>query len=70
MTLYLHLLHSNTQSEVVPDGFGVAYMIKERSLHFNIVCTGLGADRLHYYLGEAARDMCDIFDAELAAKAK
>ncbi|KAI9228385.1 MAG: acyltransferase ChoActase/COT/CPT [Piptocephalis tieghemiana] len=48
--------------EVVPDGFGVAYMIKDRSIHFNIVSQNQGSDRLAYFLQEAATDMGRIFE--------
>lgn len=48
--------------EVVPDGFGVAYMVKERSLHFNVVSMKLGSHRLVHYLSEAADDMRDILE--------
>ncbi|KAJ1659040.1 Carnitine O-acetyltransferase mitochondrial [Dispira simplex] len=48
--------------EVVPDGYGLAYMIKNDSLHFNITCvsdpaTPVNADHLLYYLQQAADDM-------------
>lgn len=35
-------------------------MINENSIQFNIVCKGLGADRMSFYLNEAAGDIRDI----------
>ncbi|KAJ1927133.1 Carnitine O-acetyltransferase mitochondrial [Tieghemiomyces parasiticus] len=54
--------------EVVPDGYGLAYMIKDDSLHFNVTCAnepGMDATRLHHYLEEAANDMRDVFKASI-----
>ncbi|KAH8172653.1 choline/Carnitine o-acyltransferase domain-containing protein [Sarocladium implicatum] len=47
-------------SQVIDEGFGIAYMINENSLNFNIVSKGLGSDRMSYYLNEAASDMRDL----------
>ncbi|KAI9663066.1 MAG: Carnitine O-acetyltransferase mitochondrial [Bathelium mastoideum] len=47
-------------SQVVDDGWGIAYMINENSIQFNIVCKRLGADRMSFYIDEAASDMRDI----------
>ncbi|KAF2667484.1 carnitine O-acetyltransferas-like protein [Microthyrium microscopicum] len=47
-------------SQVIDDGFGLAYMINEHSIQFNVVCKGLGAERMSFYLNEAAGDMRDI----------
>ncbi|KAI9672544.1 MAG: Carnitine O-acetyltransferase mitochondrial [Caeruleum heppii] len=58
-------------SQVVDDGWGVAYMINENSLQFNIVSKGLGSDRMSFYLAEAAGDMRDLLLPTLEApKAK
>ncbi|KFH41410.1 Carnitine O-acetyltransferase-like protein [Hapsidospora chrysogenum ATCC 11550] len=58
-------------SQVIDDGFGIAYMINENSLNFNIVSKGLGSDRMSYYLNEAAGDMRDLLIPTLEApKAK
>ncbi|TPX61639.1 hypothetical protein PhCBS80983_g00947 [Powellomyces hirtus] len=56
--------------EVVPDGFGIAYMVKERSLHFNVASLNeMRPDRMHHYLAEALRDMRVVFEASMAASA-
>ncbi|KAI8055789.1 acyltransferase ChoActase/COT/CPT [Syncephalis plumigaleata] len=55
--------------EVVPDGYGVAYMIKENSLHFNVTSMKLGSKQMTHYLAEAADDMRQVMEASLAAEA-
>ncbi|KAF2752898.1 acyltransferase ChoActase/COT/CPT [Pseudovirgaria hyperparasitica] len=58
-------------SEVIPDGWGIAYMINENSLNFNIVSKKLGNERMSHYLNEAAGDIRDILLPSLEApKAK
>ncbi|MCJ1413867.1 Carnitine O-acetyltransferase mitochondrial [Xylographa parallela] len=58
-------------SQVVDDGFGIAYMINENSIQFNIVSKGLGSERMSFYLNEAAGDIRDILLPTLEApKAK
>lgn len=58
-------------SQVIDAGFGIAYMINENSLNFNVVSKGLGSDRMSYYLNEAANDMRDLLTPTLEApKAK
>jgi carnitine O-acetyltransferase len=58
-------------SQVVDDGFGIAYMVNENSLQFNVVCKGLGAERMSFYLNEAAGDIRDLLMPSLEApKAK
>ncbi|KAH7022468.1 acyltransferase ChoActase/COT/CPT [Ilyonectria destructans] len=47
-------------SQVIDAGFGIAYMINENSLNFNVVSKGLGSDRMSYYLSEAASEMRDL----------
>ncbi|CAK7211530.1 Carnitine O-acetyltransferase mitochondrial [Sporothrix bragantina] len=58
-------------SQVVDEGFGIAYMINENSLNFNIVSKGLGSDRMSFYLNEAANDIRELLTPSLEApKAK
>ena len=46
-------------------------MINENSIQFNVVCKGLGANRMSFYLNEAAGDVRDIMIPTLEdAKAK
>ncbi|KAL6920755.1 hypothetical protein FSST1_004781 [Fusarium sambucinum] len=52
-------------SQVIDAGFGIAYMINENSLNFNIVSKGLGSDRMSYYLNEAANDMRELLTPTL-----
>ncbi|POS82940.1 acyltransferase ChoActase/COT/CPT [Erysiphe pulchra] len=47
-------------SQVVDDGWGIAYMINENSIQFNIVSKGLGTERMSFYLNEAAGDIRDL----------
>jgi carnitine O-acetyltransferase len=55
-------------SQVIDDGFGIAYMVNENSLNFNIVCKRIGANRMSYYLNEAANDLRDLLMPDLAAQ--
>uniref|UniRef100_A0A1D1YFG2 Carnitine O-acetyltransferase, mitochondrial n=1 Tax=Anthurium amnicola TaxID=1678845 RepID=A0A1D1YFG2_9ARAE len=48
--------------EVVPDGYGVAYMINNDSLNFNIVSLRLNNDVLRHYLKESATEMRQVFE--------
>ncbi|KAJ6155315.1 hypothetical protein N7470_005881 [Penicillium chermesinum] len=57
-------------SQVIDDGFGVAYMINENSLNFNIVCKRLGAHRFSYFLNEAASELRDVLMPDLLAQAE
>ncbi|CAP71506.1 uncharacterized protein PODANS_6_1340 [Podospora anserina S mat+] len=58
-------------SQVIDEGFGIAYMINENSLNFNIVSKGLGSEKMSYYLSEAAGEMRDLLIPTLEApKAK
>ncbi|EWZ46867.1 carnitine O-acetyltransferase [Fusarium oxysporum f. sp. radicis-lycopersici 26381] len=52
-------------SQVIDAGFGIAYMINENSLNFNVVSKGLGSDRMSYYLNEAANDMRELLTPTL-----
>ncbi|ORZ39107.1 acyltransferase ChoActase/COT/CPT [Catenaria anguillulae PL171] len=54
--------------EVVPDGYGLAYMIKEKSIHVNIVSQHLGNLRFRHYLTEALQDMRVAFESVVAAQ--
>ncbi|KAI2635393.1 acyltransferase ChoActase/COT/CPT [Xylaria nigripes] len=47
-------------SQVIDGGFGIAYMINENSLNFNIVSKGLGSEKMSYYINEAAGDLRDL----------
>ncbi|KAI9833725.1 MAG: Carnitine O-acetyltransferase mitochondrial [Thelocarpon superellum] len=47
-------------SQVIDEGFGIAYMINENSIQFNVVSKGLGSERMSFYLNEAAGDIRDI----------
>ncbi|KAM7204438.1 carnitine acetyl transferase [Naviculisporaceae sp. PSN 640] len=47
-------------SQVIDDGFGIAYMINENSINFNIVSKGLGSNKMSHYLNEAAGEMRDL----------
>ncbi|KAI8941647.1 hypothetical protein NX059_002860 [Plenodomus lindquistii] len=58
-------------SQVIDDGWGIAYMINENSIQFNVVSKGLGSDKMSFYLNEAAGDMRDLMLPTLEApKAK
>lgn len=64
--------------EVQPDGFGIAYMIKNNSLHFNVASVKdltvhgtksvAGTQKMRAYLEEAADDMRHVFEAGLPAE--
>lgn len=47
-------------SQVIDGGFGIAYMINENSINFNIVSKGLGSNKMSFYLNEAAGEMRDL----------
>jgi len=47
-------------SQVIDDGWGLAYMINENSIQWNVVSKGLGSERMSFYLNEAAGDVRDI----------
>jgi carnitine O-acetyltransferase len=57
--------------EVVPDGYGVAYMIKDQSIHFNVGClVEMDGKGLHDQLFKACKDMQEVCEAALQPKAK
>jgi len=58
-------------SQVVDEGWGIAYMINENSIQFNVCSNGLGSERMSFYLNEAAGDIRDLLMPTLEApKAK
>lgn len=58
-------------SQVIDGGFGIAYMINENNLQFNIVSKKLGADKMNFYLTDAANDIRELMESEIeAAKSK
>ncbi|KAF2154349.1 carnitine O-acetyltransferas-like protein [Myriangium duriaei CBS 260.36] len=58
-------------SQVVDEGWGMAYMINENSIQFNIVSKRLGVERMSHFLNEAAGDIRDLMLPSLEpAKAK
>ncbi|KAI1336288.1 acyltransferase ChoActase/COT/CPT [Xylariaceae sp. FL0016] len=58
-------------SQVIDAGFGIAYMINENSINFNVVSKGLGSQKMSHYLNEAAGDIRDLLLPTLEApKAK
>ncbi|KAL1925629.1 uncharacterized protein VTP21DRAFT_512 [Calcarisporiella thermophila] len=54
--------------EVVPDGFGVAYMVKDDVLQFNVVSKGLGSPRLCAELEKALVDIRALLSKPVAKK--
>ncbi|KAK9675261.1 Carnitine O-acetyltransferase mitochondrial [Basidiobolus ranarum] len=55
--------------EVVPDGFGIGYIIKNNALHFNVTSMHLGSKTLNHLLAESAEEMKQIFEEDLAKQA-
>ncbi|KAF9212750.1 Carnitine O-acetyltransferase mitochondrial, partial [Podila verticillata] len=52
--------------EVVPDGYGVAYMVNENNLSFNVASMKeMHPERLHHYLKESASEMRALFEQTL-----
>lgn len=58
--------------EVVPEGLGIAYSIKNRSIQFNIACRQHGnwAARMGHLLEESLVEMQQLFAADAAVGAK
>lgn len=52
-------------SQVIDQGWGLAYMINENSLQFNIVSKSLGAEKMRFYLEEAAFDIAELLRPEI-----
>ncbi|KAG0296614.1 Carnitine O-acetyltransferase mitochondrial [Linnemannia gamsii] len=48
--------------EVVPDGYGCAYMVKETELYFCVTSLGLGSKEFGQYIAEALEDMRFTFE--------
>lgn len=57
-------------SQVIDDGYGIAYMINENSIQFNVVSKGLNSERMSHYLNEAASDVRDVMMTTVQEKAK
>ncbi|KPI40817.1 Carnitine O-acetyltransferase, mitochondrial [Cyphellophora attinorum] len=57
-------------SQVIDQGWGIAYMINENSIQFNIVSKQLGCERMSFYLNEAAGDIRDMLTPGLQPQAK
>ncbi|KAI9146560.1 acyltransferase ChoActase/COT/CPT [Paraphysoderma sedebokerense] len=55
--------------EVVEDGYGLAYMIKNNSIHINVTSMKLGAERLRFYLTESLKEMREMFEKTTAPDA-
>ncbi|KAL6245434.1 Carnitine O-acetyltransferase mitochondrial [Rhinocladiella similis] len=47
-------------SQVIDQGWGIAYMINENNIQFNVVSKKLGCERMSFYLNEAANDIRDL----------
>ena len=45
-------------------------MINENSVQFNIVCKNLGAERMAFFLNEAAGDIKNVLNASMETKSK
>lgn len=60
-------------SQVIDEGFGLAYLVNSDWLHVHISCrkgNGLRSDYMKYYLTEAANEMKQVLSTQLPAKAK
>lgn len=60
-------------SQVIDDGYGLAYMINSEWIHVHISCkkgNGLRSDHLKWYLTESANQMKDVLKTSLPPKAK
>nr|KAJ3419227.1 Carnitine O-acetyltransferase mitochondrial [Polyrhizophydium stewartii] len=53
--------------EVVPDGYGVAYQVKDNAFHFNLVSLFLKNDHFQTYFHEALHEMRTVFEATIPA---
>lgn len=51
--------------EVVPDGYGIAYMVKNNSMQFNLCSIKLNNHHLQTYFHEALHEMRDVFEATI-----
>lgn len=60
-------------SQVIDEGFGLAYLVNSEWLHVHISCKkgyGLRSDYMKYYLTEAANEMKQVLSTQLASKPK
>lgn len=60
-------------SQVIDEGFGLAYLVNSDWLHVHISCKkgfGLRSDYMKYYLTEAANEMKQVLSTQLPAKSK
>ncbi|KAF8532833.1 acyltransferase ChoActase/COT/CPT [Trichophaea hybrida] len=57
-------------SQVIDQGFGIAYMVNKNTLQFNIASKKLGADKMLFYLTEAANEVRELMETEVEVKAK
>ncbi|RPA94175.1 hypothetical protein L873DRAFT_1814903 [Choiromyces venosus 120613-1] len=57
-------------SQVIDQGYGIAYMINENTLQFNVVSKKQGCDRMQFYLTDAANEIRELMESELETKAK
>ncbi|PRT54443.1 Carnitine O-acetyltransferase, mitochondrial [Wickerhamiella sorbophila] len=57
-------------SEVIPEGFGCAYMINANNLQVNICSKKMGSHKFQSYLEEAANELAKLLSAETGTKAK
>lgn len=63
---------------VVPDGYGIAYEVNQRTMAFNVTCLKenpeknfeLHAERMVHYLREAGDHMRDVWSAGMEIKAR
>lgn len=49
--------------QVVPDGYGIAYMVNSNSMQFNLVSLFLKNEHLQHYFHEALHEMRAVFEA-------
>lgn len=57
--------------QVQDDGFGVAYMVKNQSMHFNLGSkASVDGVLFKHYFGEALEDMKVVFGASIPVTAK
>ena len=56
--------------EVVPDGYGIAYMVKDNCLQFNVTSMHLQNDIMEAHIHSAVEEMRVVFEATIPPKAK
>ncbi|RLV82700.1 Carnitine O-acetyltransferase mitochondrial [Meyerozyma sp. JA9] len=60
-------------SQVIDEGFGLAYLVNKDWIHTHISCkkgNGLRSDLLKWYLTDSANEMKEVLSTQLAPKAK